>query len=1103
MNKFLYILKFICLFSFILLNLDSKEVAAQMTIRVTAPNASCTTCDNDDREFRIKIEHVSGGGANAGGDNETGWDNCGGGRTTSYAVTHYCPGGVVRVTGQISEDNGALGIHSGSCSSSRPSNTHTLNGTSSITGSVSPTGSSSGTINYTVQTSGNYRENARLGNQNFTCATSWALPVNATGTYFDGNEHTTNCGDAWYVYELTDANRSNIEFEPTADGLNTSEIVEVKYANCTGCSLGGGTGGLFGNSYRITNPKPGFYYVRVRVNQTAVVGSNDRRFDLQVRKGGATSAPSNDDINCATVRTLAFCQNVTGSGNNIGSSIQVGLSGSTCQDEPRKDDDRTVWYKFVAPTEIGTNLRVRVDNAGSDNMTPDIRLYKLNDPAYSFGTCPGSTLPNWAKLSLVGSNSGTYLIDNDAEINITSCSGLYQAGATYYLQINDEGGGALGYNEGNFNYSITDNGFQAGPNDICSAYDLGSQVITLSGCTPKFARTDAGVQVGFLERNESFRINRESNRCAGTQSGEPNSPNKSTWYKFTTGANVGTNINVNVDAINDLDAYVSVHYTCSGCAFGNLTEIAECGGTLGCYSVTGGPDDASVNFAPYPNTTYYIQVDGYNPVLGVGGGNAGDYHLTVSMNNTTPNGNDNFCSAWTAGTSNSPGGSGAAHTENVSNNDILDLNETITIPVFNNKAASAEEQCALDEPNVDEGDETVWYKFTTSGTPGTAIEIDASASNGSDGLLCFAGAYATLKVYEPDNSPVLPANCTGWTTSTNWFNGITPTNGTYFGAALDLSGIGLGVIGDNSKFRIDCPKPNTTYYIQVEALGLTCDKADFTMTIKDNGLTAGPNYICIPYGETTAGLNGYLGTLSSSDNTPLVMNNQTNQCANTTSGEPDNTGITSLNRTVWYKFKTPPADYSDGTLYHLYDVIIERLSSTPGDVLGVPTTFPDAYLYKSTSATARACADNSTDYNNLSLVATDAGDIINGNARMEYLCLEPNSDYYIQVDVIGISDYVNFNVRVKKSAFRPADEACDALDLFPGSTIPKNKTYTKANSPLNAAPYFGLPHSNRCKSAIQGTEPNITVGAPGGGGIKLFSYWMVQIHYRCKSSGMD
>jgi|GEM_PF-3240263 len=1031
---------------------------SQMTIRVTGNSSGCSTCDNDDREWRIGIEHVSGGGSDAGGSDQTGYDNCGTSRTTGYSVTHYCPGGVVRVTASVAEYGRTLQPWH-FCETSN-SQTQTINNTGNINGSFSVTGSSSGNITYTVQTSGNYRENARPGNQNFSCATAWALPVNATGAYFnssDGARHTTNCGDAWYAYTLTDANRSYIEFEPTAGGVNTSEIIGVRYVNCSGCSMGSESG-FFGNTYRVVNPKPGTYYVQVRVNKTVVIGNDDRRFYLEVRKGGTSSAPAHDDIACATNVNLNFCSNLSGTSSNIGASIQVGLNaGGSCTNEPRKDDDRTVWYKFTTPANIGTSLKVRVNNAGGDNMTPDIRLYRLNDDAYSFGTCAAPVIPTWSKLTLVGDNSGTYLVDDDAEINISSCGSVYRPNATYYLQVNDEGNTlGVGYDAGNFSYQIIDNGVENGPDDRCSAYDLGTYSGTLPACGAKVARTDASA-AGLLDRGDTFTINRESNRCAGG-SGNPNSPNKDVWYKFTTGSNIGSEVTVQVNTINDLDAFVGVYKYCSasGCpSYATLAanEVATGGG----YSPLGGPDNATATFMPEPNTTYYIQVDGYSPILGAGGGEAGDFNLTVSMNNVR-NSYDDVCSAETG-------------VQLLTNS--LALGQTITRTGLNNNNATNIEGCN-NEPNASGSDATVWFAFQTGPNPGTEIRVETYDENASCGFPSNVIDFSP-NIYEKTGA----FNC-------NTFGGLTLVHE----AGLFSGGCKTAVI--------DCPKPNTWYYIQIQAsYGLDCgafswcETGTFNLRLTDNGLHAGPDFICEPASSSAVGVDGYLGVLNSAVNTDLLITNQTTRCATANSFEPDNTTILSgLNNTVWYRFRTPPADYSDNTLYHLYDVVIERLSSSSS------VTYPAVYLYQESANTGRACPNNAPDYNNLVYIDRDEIDPLNifngGNATLRDLCLVPNTNYYIQVDPVGgipfVDSWVDFNVRVKKSAFRPGNEICDATELPTAVVSGLNKTTTISNAPFNAAPYFGLPHSNKCASASVG-EPDVSPGGPGTSGTHSASVW--------------
>lgn len=637
---------------------------------------------------------------------------------------------------------------------------------------------------------------------------------------------------------------------------------------------------------------------------------------------------------------------------------------------------------------------------------------------------------------------------------MTTCAGTYLPNTTYYIQIEDEGGTlGVGYYEGNFRLTVKDGGYQDGPNDRCDAYDLGTYTGTLPACSPKTVRTDASTgssSLGKLDRNDSFTINRESNRCANG-SGNPNSPNKDVWYKFTTGSNIGSQVTVQVNAVNDLDAFVGVYKFCaaSGCptyAVLASNEVTTGGG----YSPGGGPDNATATFAPEPNTTYYVQVDGYSPIIGVGGGEAGDFNLTVSMNNTR-NLYDDICSVETG-------------VQLITNN--LTLGQTVNVPgTVNNNNATNIEGCN-NEPNASGNDATVWFAFQTGAIVGSEIKVQAFDESPS------CGFPFNFIDFSPNVYRKLPAfNC-------NTFGGL---------SLEDEAGL-FG--GGCQTAVIDCPEPNTWYYVQVQAsYGLDCgifsgcETGTFKLRVIDNGISAGPDFICQADSSTVPGVMGNLGILNSSNNIDLVINNQTTRCASVTSGgDPDNTtGLSSLNSTVWYKFRTPAADYaSENTLFHLYDVVVERLGSSS------LLTYPAVYFYEESANTTRTCGDGTADYNNLTYIDRDELGV--GNASIKDLCLKPNTDYFIQVDPVGIGSYVDFNIRVKKSAFRPGDQICNAT-VIPTSVVSGlNKTTTISNAPMTGAPFFGLPHSNKCKSADPG-EPDVSVGGPGTSGAHSGSVW--------------
>ncbi|HRG35322.1 MAG TPA: T9SS type A sorting domain-containing protein [Chitinophagales bacterium] len=435
----------------------------------------------------------------------------------------------------------------------------------------------------------------------------------------------------------------------------------------------------------------------------------------------------------------------------------------------------------------------------------------------------------------------------------------------------------------------------------------------------------------------------------------------------------------------------------------------------------------------------------------------------------------------------------------------LGTGATLSRNNFSNIGYSTEDICAANEPNNDSNDETVWLKYKTGPNPGTAIEVDVDAigGSGSGGAFCISGGtvFAWTRVYEGPDDVGCPL-----TYSTNAFS--------------QLSQVGsLGSLGtDNSLIDIDCPKPNQTYYIQVEMQGIaTCDMGRYNITVRDNGIQAGPNYICQPANSATIGVNGWMGTLNSAfdprtttgsatawenSDYDLRINNQSTACANVSSGEPDNTTVVSaLNNTVWYRFRTPAADYptapSLAGLAHTYRVFVERLGSSS------TLTYPAVYLYEETAANARACGDNSTDYSNLAFIDRDEIDPLNifngGNAELKRLCLKPNTNYFIQVDPVGGvgNSHVDFNLWVVKDQFRPSDMICDAVDLGyittnglqNGVTTGVNWANNGPASKFGAAKFFGLPHTNKCTSGEAG-EPNAAPGGPNpGSGTHSATVW--------------
>ncbi len=647
----------------------------------------------------------------------------------------------------LSSCDGGQHDHSESITTTATNGTYTnTNGCGSYFYTDNHGGCGDADYGYTIQmiVSGSWQttknQNASGNITNTTCLTAiditsgiGAMPTN-DGWRGPIRGHIKRCGDIYYKFNLT-TNVSYFEI----DMFNGDGDVDVYYMNTDGtcgCAVSNDAG-IFDYDFKENSPKLGWYVIKLRNGSDYV--------DIDFRTGGGVTRPGNDNISCATLigtgGTIDVCESGSLTSNNINATDE-----DVCGvDEPQENDNRTVWYKFVAGSTIGTNLKIKVTNNGGDNMTPDIALFKqVTTP----GLCP--TLYGYnTGLQYLADNSGTYLVDNDAEVNITSCSGAYTAGATYFLQIDDEGGTAgIGYYDGDFKLEWWDNGKIEGQNYICSAADMTAAPPATSGACSYGSNADGD---GILEVSETISRLNQSNYCANTEVGEPELGSvvcvdqiaSTVWYKFTTGT-IAAPITVRVwddgDAggSDDIDPYFSVYKSCVGCTFGtNLVQVGEAGGT----DVLGGAeaDDYSITFNPAPSSTYYIQVGGWVDGALCGNSEKGDFNVSASMAATALKG-DYICDAHIAG---STGWSETGGT----NNDLLDLGETMqTTSVFTNKGFySVEDGCGLDEPDNSDGDETVWFKFKTSGTVGSEIAVNVDAVNGSgEGAACPGGVGTTF-----------------------------------------------------------------------------------------------------------------------------------------------------------------------------------------------------------------------------------------------------------------------------------------------------------------------------------------------------------------------
>jgi Secretion system C-terminal sorting domain len=597
--------------------------------------------------------------------------------------------------------------------------------------------------------------------------------------------------------------------------------------------------------------------------------------------------------------------------------------------------DQTVWYTFVAPASGNMVINAANDPFNrNDNIDLQLAVYQSTN-----NTCTGS-------FSEVNSDYDPGFFSEDLTLT------CLQPGRTYFLQVD----GALlpppplptVLVEGYFNLTLSANpAFVPMPtnDNICNSVNLG--VVPSGLATPTF---------------------NGSNYCATTETGEPNvdscpisfqyTCDETVWFTFTTNNNPGA-ITVELFNLTGIIPAITVYQAAvfPNCTFGNLTFIA---------------DQTAVPFSNLSlqipclraNTTYFVQVDGVDFI-----GDKGAFSIRVTDNGVPqvlpPN--DDICNATNLG--------------------LIPLGGASALTPGTNICATEQ----TGEPHVSGlldrtdplYDETVWYRFTTSGTPGT-FNVLISGVTG--------GLQTDLHVYRAD----APPSC-AFVDITEYDNLV---------AALPNNSLNM---------TLDCLEPNTTYYIQLDGVDVIGDDGNFNIRVTDNGTP----HLFPPNDDICNNIS--LGVVPSGGNSTNLAGH--NFCATTEGGEPNVSGCSYLSdpfcdETVWYTFTT---------------------SATPGlttvnvnNTVGINASI-NVYV---------AVPNGSCNYNNLTLIE-DADDPFSNNVSVAIPCLRPNTVYFVQVDGVDVlGDEGTFNIVVNDNgpanSYPTNDAICSATNLgivpFGGAT---------------------------------------------------------------------
>ena len=798
-------------------------------------------------------------------------------------------------------------------------------------------------------------------------------------------------------------------------------------------------------------------------------GNQDKygRFDLIVYDLGGP-APNVANDNACNAENMGIIGNVPGNfkqrlhQNNSCATIEPGepdplgwdYNGGTSLNTSTNDGpQKTLWYKFVAPITGSVTIQAWQDNSLADNSL-DLQLAVYD---------PGTNPCDITKFKEVKAQYDRLLFgafgskDEDMQVN------CLVPGKTYYLQVDGDqttlscldGGGILdpGYLSGDncidgfFNLKITTaaTGILATNNDdLCIAQNMGNL-------------PDGGSKATSTT---------ESNWCATEEIGEPNTSQTSNqydpdydetvWYRFKTGANPGT-ITASITNATLLNALVfggsfliTIYEsksncpttTCSGSTpnWSDLVMKANSDVILAPVSPFLSPADEELSMdCAKPNWNYYIQIDALDlPALEVNIGGIqlhtqyGTFKLTVSSDGGgTPPAEDNPCNAADMG--------------------VLAANGTLQTLNKNNYCSGIDpgEPWVNGDPNDVNSinyDETVWYKFTTANTPGQTRNVRVRVDG--DNLLDPDPIDIGFVVYEGGPNCVNTACNTGY-----------PTPG--FSLFKEMDRADVPYVFDES-VNIECLKPNTTYYIQIDGnditgLGLArLDLGNFSIYLTDLGSGPLQNNDLVCYSTDMGTFTGGSQTFS--------LNAQSNACASEQKNEPNVSGgsdfsADSYDETVWYYFKT---------------------GSSPGEVTinvdGCPyaSRWQGFTVYRSPITNTGSCATN------IFAQMTQVGQTgISGcNPTMKLTCLEPNTYYYIQVDayddlIDGNVDGNTFNISVTDNGTvtaRPSNDNIANVHNF--GTLNPNGTLVRTR----AGGYYSV-LNNYC-ATDEVNEPNADWSVP-------------------------
>jgi hypothetical protein len=558
---------------------------------------------------------------------------------------------------------------------------------------------------------------------------------------------------------------------------------------------------------------------------------------------------------------------------SIGTSLTINNENNLCANnlndpEPSCfDTDYTVWYEFTTPPGAGTYaVEVFVESDywtisnpfdfSFDAIDPQLAVYAA-DP----NDCTGA-------LTEIGC-SYTFdinIFDAPEEELLVEC---LEPNTTYYIMVDGATTfvGDIGFGQGNFDISLTSvaTNPSATNNDICDNINLGT--VPTGGAIPP---------------NTDY-----YNFCADTELGEP-SPfglDQTVWFTFTApntaGANASSSVTINLESDpNNLGDEINLQlavYEAANCSSSLTLLDSEFDGIL--YA-----EDLELTCLT-PGQEYYLQIDGGNLLLPIGGIEG---YFTIEIvddgGGMFPTNDDICATAYPLGTV-PDGGS---------------INPGLT---FSNLCATI--QAGEPDPGfglgADDIDQTVWFTFSPSNSGN--VLIDANSDGGDNIDLQLAVYYSSNGTCDP--TTMVPIN-------------------------YEWQGFGAPFTWDED-LTVTCLDPNVTYYLQVDGSSVTEDlqSGNFTLEINDDGGST-----IVPYNNDICDAFDFMVVGNSAGEF-----SQTNVCADIEPGEPGIFGF--AQNTVWYQFTASASGRVEiivdpASILNLFPEV-HLYSSSTGDCTGTLT----------------------------------------------------------------------------------------------------------------------------------------------------------------------